>query len=92
MAVFRWPAADIANSRRDKPVFQHHAGGGVYSYGAGTEAEYFFNPQWAAHTFVEYERLVGDAANSPLVTQRGSPNQFTFGVGATYSFTMHPLW
>jgi outer membrane protein len=72
------------------PVY--HAGGGVFSYGAGTEAEYFFNPQWSAHTFVEYERLTGDVANSPLVTQRGSPNQFTFGVGATYSFTMHPLW
>jgi outer membrane protein len=72
------------------PVY--HAGGGFYSYGAGTEAEYFFSPTWAAHAFVEYERLTGDAANSPLVTQRGSPNQFTFGVGATYSFAMHPLW
>lgn len=72
------------------PVY--NAGGGAYSYGAGTEAEYFFNTQWAAHTFIEYERLIGTAANSPLVTQRGSPNQFTFGVGATYSFAMHPLW
>ena len=72
------------------PVY--HAGGGVYSYGAGAQAEYFFNPTWAAHAFVEYERLTGDAANSPLVTQRGSPNQFTLGVGATYSFSMHPLW
>ena len=26
------------------------------------------------------------------VVQRGSPNQFTFGLGARYSFTMHPLW
>ena len=68
------------------------AGGGLYSYGAGTELEYFFNQQWAAHVFVEYDRLTGDAADSPLVTQRGSPNQYTFGVGATYSFDMHPLW
>jgi len=68
------------------PVY--HAGGGFYSYGAGTQAEYFFNPTWAAHTFIEYERLTGDAANSPLVTQRGSPNQFTLGVGTTYSFSM----
>jgi outer membrane protein len=72
------------------PVY--HAGGGLYSYGAGTQAEYFFNPQWATHAFVEYERLTGSAADSPLVIQRGSPNQFTFGLGATYSFTMHPLW
>jgi hypothetical protein len=26
------------------------------------------------------------------VTMRGSPNQFTFGLGATYTFSMHPLW
>jgi outer membrane scaffolding protein for murein synthesis (MipA/OmpV family) len=36
--------------------------------------------------------LTGSAADSPLVIQRGSPNQYTFGVGATYSFSMHPWW
>ena len=72
------------------PVY--NAGGGLYSYGAGGQLEYFWNPQWAAHAFVEYERLTGSAADSPLVTQRGSPNQLTFGLGATYSFSMRPLW
>jgi outer membrane protein len=72
------------------PVY--NAGGGLYSYGAGGQLEYFWNPQWAAHAFVEYERLTGPAADSPLVTQRGSPNQLTFGLGATYSFSMRPLW
>jgi MipA family protein len=72
------------------PVY--HADGGFYSYGAGTQTEYFFNAQWAAHAFVEYERLAGSAADSPLVTQRGSPNQLTLGLGATYAFTMHPWW
>jgi outer membrane protein len=67
-------------------------GGGIYSYGAGTQARYFWTPQFATHVFVEYERLTGDAANSPLVVQRGSPNQFTYGVGATYSFDMPGLW
>ena len=70
----------------------YSAGGGLYSYGAGGQVEYFFNPQWSAHAFTEYERLTGSAADSPLVTQRGSPNQFTFGLGATYSFAMAPLW
>jgi MipA family protein len=70
----------------------YNASGGLYSYGAGTQVAYMFNPQWAAHGFVEYERLTGSAADSPLVTQRGSPNQLTFGLGATYSFAMHPLW
>jgi outer membrane scaffolding protein for murein synthesis (MipA/OmpV family) len=72
------------------PVY--NARGGLYSYGAGTQVQYTFNQQWASHAFVEYERLVGSAADSPLVIQRGSPNQFTFGLGATYSFAMHPLW
>jgi outer membrane protein len=72
------------------PVY--HAGGGFYSYGAGGQVEYFFNAQWATHAFVEYQRLTGSAADSPLVTQRGSPNQLTFGLGATYAFTTHPWW
>jgi MipA family protein len=70
----------------------YNVSGGIYSYGAGTQLEYFFNDQWAAHALFEYERLTGSAADSPLVTQRGSPNQYTFGVGATYSFSMHPWW
>jgi outer membrane protein len=70
----------------------YNAGGGVYSYGAGAQIEYFFSPQWSAHVLTEYERLTGSAADSSLVIQRGSPNQFTFGLGATYSFNMHPLW
>jgi outer membrane protein len=72
------------------PVY--HAGGGLYSYGAGTQLEYFINDKWAAHAFVEDEHLADAAANSPLVTQRGSANQWTYGLGATYSFAMHPLW
>jgi outer membrane protein len=72
------------------PVY--NAIGGLYSYGAGGQAEYFWNQQWSAHAIVEYERLTGSVADSPLVTMRGSPNQFTFGVGATYTFAMRPLW
>jgi MipA family protein len=72
------------------PVYS--ASGGLYSYGAGGQVEYFFNQQWAAHTLMEYERLTGSVAASPLVTQRGSPKQFTFGVGATYSFNIRQFW
>jgi MipA family protein len=62
------------------------AKGGAHSAGAGAQVSYRINPQWEAHSYVEYERLLGDAAKSPLVTVRGSPNQTTFGVGASYSF------
>jgi outer membrane protein len=66
------------------PVF--NARGGAHSAGAGAQLSYRFNPQWEVHSYVEYERLLGDAAASPLVTLRGSPNQTTVGMGASYSF------
>ena len=83
-------AGSIGAGLPQLPVY--HSSGGLYSYGAGTQLEYFINDQWAAHGFVEYERLTSSVADSPLVTQRGSPDQWTFGLGATYSFAMHPLW
>lgn len=73
------------------PLTPYNVSGGFYSYGAGSQVEYFFNPQWQAHAIVEYERITGSAADSPLVTMRGSPNQFTFGLGAAYTFNMRPL-
>lgn len=74
------------------PLPAYSASGGLYSYGAGTQLQYRFSPQWETHGFVEYERLTGSVADSPIVTQRGSPNQFTYGLGASYSFSMHPWW
>jgi outer membrane protein len=70
----------------------YNASGGLYSYGAGTQAQYRFSRQWEAHVFVEYQRLTGSVADSPIVTIRGSPNQLTYGLGASYSFTMQPWW
>jgi len=66
------------------PAF--NAKGGAHSVGAGAQVSYRINPQWEVHAYVEYERLLGDAANSPLVTLRGSPNQTTVGIGASYAF------
>jgi MipA family protein len=68
------------------PVF--NARGGAHSAGAGAQLRYQYNPQWEIHTYVEYQRLLGDAAASPLVQQRGSPNQMTVGLGASYSFNV----
>jgi MipA family protein len=66
------------------PVF--NASGGLHSVGVGTQLRYQITPQWETHSYVEYQRLEGDAAASPLITQRGSPNQTTFSIGASYSF------
>jgi len=66
------------------PAF--NARGGAHSAGAGAQLRYRLNPQWEVHSYVEYQRLLGDAAASPLVQLRGSPNQVTVGLGASYSF------
>jgi outer membrane protein len=72
------------------PIYD--AKGGVWSVGAGAKARYLWNQQWGTHVFVEYERLTGDAKNSPLVSMRGSADQWTFGAGVTYAFDMKALW
>lgn len=72
------------------PVYE--AGGGVYSYGAGAQARYQWSPQWATNVFAEYERLSGDAGDSPITRLRGSRDQVQVGIGATYSFDVRPLW
>jgi outer membrane protein len=69
------------------PIFD--AKGGAHSAGAGTQVRYQVTPAWEAHAYLEYDRLLGDAAASPLVEQKGSPNQVTFGLGASYSFDFH---
>jgi outer membrane protein len=66
------------------PAFS--AKGGAHSVGAGAQISYRVDPNWEVRGYVEYQRLLGDAAASPLVALRGSPNQTTFGVGASYSF------
>jgi outer membrane protein len=72
------------------PVYD--AKGGIKSYGVGAQARYLWTPQLATHVFVEYERLTGDVSGSPLVTQRGSPDQVTIGFGATQAFDIKSPW
>ena len=64
----------------------YDARGGAHSVGFGSQISYRINPQWEVHAYVEYEKLLGDAAGSPLVKLRGSSNQTTIGLGASYSF------
>jgi outer membrane protein len=72
------------------PVYD--AGGGVTSWGVGGQARYQWSPQWATYTYVEYQRLVGDVADSPLVSLRGTRDQVQVGLGVSYSFDVPALW
>jgi outer membrane protein len=65
---------------------KYDASAGVRSAGAGVYAEYKWNEHLSTMASFEYERLVGSAADSPLVSEDGSPDQFTFSLGAKYRF------
>jgi outer membrane protein len=58
----------------------------AYSTGVGAQVSYLLTTQWEISPFVEYDRLLGSVAKSPLVKQRGSANQFTVGIGLSYTF------
>jgi len=60
--------------------------GGVTSVGAGVFANYALTRNIAVQALVEYQRLQADAANSPIVSQRGNPNQVAAVLSATYAF------
>lgn len=63
--------------------------GGFHSIGALAFSEYKLSPRFAVQAYGRYDRLQGDAADSPLVrSDYGSRNQFEVGAGITYSFNI----
>jgi MipA family protein len=60
--------------------------GGIHAYGAAASFLTEITPRWGIQTYVKYDRLVGDAAASPIVRQLGSRDQFSGGVALSYTF------
>jgi outer membrane protein len=60
--------------------------GGFNSVGAAAGLLYQFNYNWGIQGFARYERLVKDAAKSPIVHDIGSRNQYYTGLALTYTF------
>jgi len=75
------PAAAVMSG-----VPAYNPGGGIQAYGAAASFLTQFGPRWGVYTYAKYDRLVGDAADSPLVTGFGSRDQFSGGVALTYVF------
>ena len=71
-------------------VTPYDPSGGITSVGATGALTYNWSPEWSTTAFVTYKRLVGDAADSPIVKRFGSENQFGFGLTASYSFAYTP--
>lgn len=69
-------------------VTAYSPSGGITSVGATASASYNWSEQWSTTAFVSYKRLVGDAADSPIVKEFGSENQVGLGLTVSYSFGM----
>ena len=75
------PATSLATGL---PVYD--AGSGIESYGASASAVFQFTHRWGVSMYGKYDRLTGDAANSPIVRTYGSRDQFSAGAGLSYTF------
>jgi outer membrane scaffolding protein for murein synthesis (MipA/OmpV family) len=79
-------------SARDIALFPSLAGrpydasSGVAGWNVPFGVSMFLNKQWLLSVGGRYERLVGDAKDSPVVAQRGDSNQWIGGVGVAYLF------
>lgn len=62
------------------------AGGGLNDVGVSLTASYALTERWSMTAFAGYSRLLGDAADSPIVADEGSADQFSAGFGLGFSF------
>lgn len=64
----------------------YNPGGGIKSAGVGGAITWKVTDPITASLFGEYSRLMGPAADSSLVRERGSRDQFMIGVSTSYRF------
>lgn len=68
-------------------VYAYRPDGGVTSVGGLAAVTYRWSPAWATTGFVGYDRIVSDAARSPITRRIGSDDQVTVGLRVSYSFS-----
>jgi outer membrane scaffolding protein for murein synthesis (MipA/OmpV family) len=61
-------------------------GAGIQAVGATASFLTQVSNRWGIQSYARYDRLVGDAARSPVVLVHGSRNQFSGGLALTYTF------
>ena len=64
----------------------YNASSGVEKAGGALNARYMFSENWGVTGRVAYDRLLGDAAKSPIVKREGSENQLSAAAGFLYRF------
>lgn len=59
---------------------------GLVAVGATVGTLYQFSPKWGVVGYAKYDRLVDDAARSPIVRGYGNRNQWSGGLALSYTF------
>ena len=71
-------------------VTPYRPSGGIVSAGLLGSASYKWNETWSTTGYAGYNRLVDEAAASPIPRRLGSLDQFTVGASVSYSFAYAP--
>jgi outer membrane protein len=61
-------------------------GGGIQAVGATAGFLTQISDRWGIYSYAKFDRLVGDAADSPVVRSFGSRSQLSGGLALTYTF------
>jgi outer membrane scaffolding protein for murein synthesis (MipA/OmpV family) len=64
----------------------HDPSPGLRAVGIVAGLTHQFNDRWGIQAYAGYDRLVGDAADSPIVRAFGSRGQPSAGLALTYTF------
>ena len=66
------------------PVYD--PGGGLHSVGVAAGLTHMLGRNWGVYGYAGYDRLIGDAADSPIVRTYGSRSQLSAGLGLFFTF------
>ncbi|MGJ3495277.1 MipA/OmpV family protein, partial [Piscirickettsia salmonis] len=65
---------------------EYHAGAGIKDTGIFLMTNYIFSKSWSTYILAKYTRLLGDAKDSSIVQETGTPNQWFGGIAISYRF------
>jgi outer membrane protein len=95
------PRLELSDSRYQRAYFgvdseaalasglpAYRPSGGIHGAALASGLSYQFTPRFGLFGLAKYERLLGDAAKSPIVREFGSRNQFSGGIGLSYTFNI----